>query len=165
MSRPLECNSCKKSICVFYKEISGENITCTEMCKECPVLEKKLQHETLTDQHTQELSCHHCHTSFSAIRTGNLLGCPDCYNAFEEQLVQELIKQDRVAPAACEARAAQPKAPLHRGKGPKHSGEVALPQRLQGLNQALNDAVGKEHFEEAAYLRDQIKDLMKGENE
>ncbi len=128
------------------------------------MLEKKLQHEAPSGQHIQELSCHQCHTAFSAIRSGNLLGCPDCYNAFEEQLVEELIKQDRIAQIACEALSTQPKAPLHRGKGPERSSEVALPQRLQELNQALNDAIGKENFEEAAYLRDAIKDLMKGEN-
>ena len=95
---------------------------------------------------------------------GSELGCPDCYNAFEDLLVEELKMQDLLPASVCGALQTQPKAQLHQGKGPEMSEEVPLPQKLQEMNQALNRAIGEEKFEEAAFLRDQIKSLMEKRN-
>ena len=50
--------------------------------------------------------------------------------------------------------------PLHIGKSPSIPVEMPASSRLTALNEALNEALKKENYEQAAWLRDQIKDLM-----
>ncbi|MGH2639313.1 MAG: UvrB/UvrC motif-containing protein [Rhabdochlamydiaceae bacterium] len=45
------------------------------------------------------------------------------------------------------------------GRSPQHSESPALSSKLTSLNEALNEAVKKENYEQAASIRDQIKAL------
>ena len=162
--RPVECSKCKKSVTVFYKEIVGNTITTTEMCADCPILQKKL-HGTVPENREETskqlgtgLFCGHCHTSLESIKMGNPIGCSQCYVVFADLLVQELIAENKLPKAMETARRNQP---LHIGKTPE--GPVHIPHtsnRLTSLNEALNEALQKENYEEAAWLRDQIKELL-----
>lgn len=165
--RPVECSQCKKSAKVIYKEIVGNTITETEMCHDCPVLLKKLQ-GTLPEKQEEGkelagagLYCGHCHTPLETIKMGNPIGCSQCYVVFADVLVQELLMENKLPKSMEAARRNQP---LHIGKTLEDP--VNIPptsNRLTSLNEALNDALQKENYEEAAWLRDQIKELMNDE--
>jgi protein arginine kinase activator len=169
--RPVECTGhCKKPIKVIYKEIVGDTINVTEMCAECPVQEQKLhgQIKALTPEGIAEgqagLCCGNCQTSLEAVLTGNPLGCSECYAVFSDVLTSELISEEAI-PASLKKNINAKKAQtLHIGKSP--SGALALPasNRLTTLNEALNEALKKENYEQAAWLRDQIKALLEKEN-
>ncbi|NGX37278.1 MAG: Protein-arginine kinase activator protein [Chlamydiae bacterium] len=161
--RPVECSQCKKPAKVIYKEIIGKTTTTCEMCADCPVLLKKLH--GISPEQTAEgkeeigagLYCGHCHTSLESIKMGNPIGCSQCYTIFEDLLVQELIAENKLPKGMESARRNQP---LHIGKTPDKPVNIPPSNRLTTLNEALNDALKKENYEEAAWLRDQIKELM-----
>lgn len=49
--------------------------------------------------------------------------------------------------------------PVHLGKSPSNPAVITPSEKLSSLNTALNDALKKENYEQAAKIRDQIKDL------
>jgi protein arginine kinase activator len=103
------------------------------------------------------LCCGYCHTPLEAIKMGNPIGCSQCYNIFSDVLFSELLEEDKIPQAMKSARRNQP---LHIGKTPEGSIHIPSSSRLTALNEAMNEALSKENYEEAAWLRDQINELM-----
>ena len=93
-----------------------------------------------------ELKCPRCGYSHQDFKKSGRLGCPDCYKIFADGL-EGLLKT------------------MH--KGTRHAGKVpaALRQtreqadRLKLLQKKLTKAIADEKFEEAAKLRDEIKQM------
>jgi protein arginine kinase activator len=163
--RPVECGHCKKQIDVTYKEVVGDAILCSEMCHDCPILEQKLHGQVdRTSSEGKEddtsLCCATCLTTLESIKTGFPLGCSSCYSVFEDTLIKELIEQDKIPSRLRKELLSKKSIPLHLGKSPKTSITIPSSSRLTSLNEALNDALKKENYEQAAWLRDQIKELM-----
>jgi protein arginine kinase activator len=96
---------------------------------------------------TAGLACSGCGLSYAEFRQRGLLGCSRCYQSFEKVLMP-LIQR------------AQENATEHVGKAPP---AVDRSQRRQyeliDLRRKLREAVGAESYEEAAKLRDRIKEL------
>lgn len=161
--RPVECSQCKKAPKITYKEIIGEKISIQEMCADCPVLLQKLHGitpkelaEGTSDSNTG-LYCGHCHTPLETIRMGNPIGCAQCYAVFGDVLCNELLAEDKIPQSMENARRNQP---LHIGKTPENPVHIPSSNRITALNESLNEALKKENYEEAAWLRDQINELM-----
>jgi len=163
--KPIECNHCQKVADVIYKEIADENITCTKMCTECPILAKKLHGQSnlsskrAYSEETPKLCCAHCMTTAESILTGEPLGCNLCYEVFEDLLINKLINEHRLPSLIQKEIESKKKTTLHRGKSPSQSISIPLSNEITTLSSALNDAIQKEHYEHAASLRDQIKEL------
>jgi len=92
--------------------------------------------------------CKNCGMDFIQFRKIGRLGCQDCYKYFAEDLgpivkrVQGGIK--------------------HTGKVPQRAGVgLRLERQIQQLKAQLQKAIETEAFEEAARLRDQIRELEK----
>jgi len=159
--RPLECGGCQKPLSVEYKEIVDQTVSCFHACSDCPVLERRLHgnlemqasHPTLQEG----LCCNNCHTSLQEVRSGNALGCSECYAVFGDVVSDLLKNQESIAPHIGDT--------LHVGKSPHQSDSPLSPKKITELNQELNHALDAENYEEAAWLRDQIKDLMEKTNE
>ncbi|MGC1879323.1 MAG: UvrB/UvrC motif-containing protein, partial [Rhabdochlamydiaceae bacterium] len=171
--RPVECSHCKKPIKVIYKEIVDNSIICTEMCADCPVLQQKL-HGQMTEWKPREglseaeagLCCGNCRTTLESIKMGNPLGCSECYAVFSDVLVSELIAGDKLPAQIKKEMISKKIQPLHLGKSPNKPLTIPSSSRLTALNEALNEALKKENYEQAAWLRDQIKALTeKGAND
>lgn len=166
--RPDECGQCKKPAKVIYKEIVGNKMTVTEMCADCPILLRKLHGDApeIPAESKERLGaglyCGHCHTPLEAVKMGNPMGCSECYTIFGDLLVQELIAENKIPAQMQNARRNQP---LHIGKTPDKPANIPASSRLTALNEALNDALQRENYEEAAWLRDQIKELMDKKDE
>ncbi len=166
--RPVECSQCKKAAKIIYKEIVGNTVTVTEMCADCPILLRKLhgttpeKEERVVEESGTSLICGHCHTSLESIKMGNPIGCSECYNIFGDILVQELFAENKLPKEMENARRNQP---LHIGKTPGKPVNIPASNRLTALNEALNEALKQENYEEAAWLRDQIKELMEKKDE
>jgi len=165
--RPVECSQCKKAAKVIYKEIVGKEITVTEMCVDCPLLLRKLYGTKATEapgkaeETPTGLYCGHCHTPLEAVKMGNPMGCSQCYAIFGDLLVQELIAENKIPKQMQNVRRDQP---LHVGKTPGKPMKTPESSRLTALNEALNEALQKENYEEAAWLRDQIKEIESTDN-
>jgi protein arginine kinase activator len=84
--------------------------------------------------------------TYSQFAQSGLLGCAHCYEDLEPHLVP-LIKRVHGAEN-------------HQGKAPKRIGGLVKAQReLAGARVALQQAISAEKFEEAARLRDRIREL------
>lgn len=99
--------------------------------------------------------CPTCAMSYAEFKQSGLLGCPDCYVAFEAQL-GPLIER------------AHGGAGQHVGKSPRR--EARAPEaereameerarRLRLIRKQLDDAVHAEQYERAAKLRDELRRL------
>lgn len=100
------------------------------------------------DRHPQR-HCSHCGLSAAEFSETGRLGCPRCYDVFEERL-DALLTQ------------------IHRGSD--HRGKTKTPDRqiedaqeaaaLQDLHAELAAAIAAENYERAAQLRDAIRSLQ-----
>ena len=163
--RPDECSHCKKPIKITYTQILREDQTQIQTCLDCPIFQQKmtgfsLEHKSKPAEQEMGLCCGNCGTTLESILTGNPLGCSECYAIFEDMLLEDLISTQSI-PSRLESTLKRKKSqPLHIGKSAQTSVEIPTSSRLSALNEALNDALKKENYEQAAWLRDQIKDLM-----
>jgi len=99
---------------------------------------------------TRDVTCDTCGLLFGEFREHTLLGCPNCYAAFEPQLGPLLER-------------AHDGGANHVGKIPRRAGSGQDRQeQLMQLRQRLDDAVTREDYELAARLRDDIHRLAEG---
>ena len=159
------CSICKeKPATVHLTQIVGEKMQKLDLCEECAKA-KGINDPTsfsLADADvlfglgaSQEIEqsgggvetkCLRCGFSQADFKKSGRLGCPECYQTFAEGL-EGLLKT------------------MH--KGTHHSGKVpeALradreqSDRLKLLQKKLTKAIEDENFEEAAQLRDEIKQI------
>lgn len=161
-NRPFDCNECKKPISVCYTEIVGDRMTRTVMCADCPHLEKKLygtvRNELKGDanERVTSLECASCGTTLEQIRRGQDLGCTECYDVFADVIVEDLLKVDRISHHLTNNKKTST---LHIGRAPGEVTEVSPTLKLIALNEALDETLIREDYEQAALLRDQIKAL------
>ena len=96
--------------------------------------------------------CDGCGMCFDDIVQSGRVGCDKCYSTFLEPLLPSLQRMHGKA--------------YHAGKKPRPAADAAptREQELDSLRDQLKAAIAAEQFEEAAKLRDQIKDLEKEEN-
>ena len=170
VDRPVECTGhCKRPIKIVYKEIADGTMHVSEMCFECPVYEQKLHGEMRPTQALGSneggagLYCNNCHTSLESVLTGNPLGCAECYAVFADVLLSTLLSEEALPTHLARNISAKKSQPLHMGKSPHASLTPPASGRLTTLNEALNEALKKENYEQAAWLRDQIKALIEKE--
>ena len=98
-----------------------------------------------------ELVCDQCGLSFSEFREHSLMGCPQCYAAFE-------------APLGSLLERAHEGATHHVGKVPRRAGAGEhRQQQLMRMRKRLDQAVAGEDYELAAKLRDEIHRFEEGE--
>lgn len=157
--RPLECSECKKPISVYYTEIIGKTTTHLAMCSDCPELRARLK-----GSHTHRLegsleasaglACGNCGTTLDALRVGMPLGCSVCYEVFDDILLGEMLASEKIPPRI---NVSKKTTPVHIGRAPGQAQEMNPSMRLLALNEALNETLAQEDYEQAAWLRDQIK--------
>lgn len=95
---------------------------------------------------TTDLKCQTCGLSYREYQQTMLLGCSDCYRAFEKQLRYDLRRYHGTV--------------RHCGKQPMpETGKVSNCQRLEALKGRLTLAIQDEDFELAAQLRDEIRQM------
>lgn len=100
-----------------------------------------------------QLSCPCCGATFSNIAETGKVGCSECYKTFYEQLLPYL---KRVHGST-----------RHVGKIPNRAPLMVKPKEetVETLRSRLNELVLQEKFEEAAVVRDKIKELEEKGNE
>jgi protein arginine kinase activator len=155
------CCVCKeKEATVHYTQIAGEKVQKVDLCEACAkskgvndpmgfsladlLLGLGASQEIEQAAGGTELKCARCGFTQADFKKAGRLGCPECYHTFAEAL-GGLLKT------------------MH--KGTRHVGKVPealkqtrdLSQRVKELQDQLNKAIADEDFEEAAVLRDEIK--------
>lgn len=160
--RPLECSECKKPITVYYTECVGNTFIRTGMCEECPQLQKRLRGTVPEEKFfigaegSAGLACGECGTTLENVRVSRILGCSHCYHVFGDYLMEQLLAANKISPTITKKKKT---VPLHVGRSPGEAQEISPTLRLIALNEALEETLKREDYEQAAWLRDQIKAL------
>jgi protein arginine kinase activator len=95
---------------------------------------------------TQQLKCPVCGRTFAEIQESGRVGCSQCYETFEPQMVVLLRRLHGGS--------------RHVGKAPvRGASGLRREKEVRGLKAKLNELVRQEAFEDAAVLRDQIRAL------
>jgi protein arginine kinase activator len=170
------CTACQKAIAtIVIMDVSAGNVTGQQhLCAACaegmgvvqPKNPFKLSSEILEDllggmkdksgekprdRSRREVACPGCGLTPTDFKVKGRLGCPRCYETFRNDLVPLL---QRVHEASS-----------HRGRLPGRAPapEAPKPDALAELRKRLEDAIRGERYEEAARLRDDLRQLEKGE--
>lgn len=165
--RPLECGECKKAIAIRYTEIVGDSMTHTSMCADCPELQLRLHGTHPRDLVANQagiiagLACGNCGVTLEDVKRGHRLGCSGCYTVFEDVLLMEMQENRRFPSRLTPLKKG---ASLHIGRNPGEKLSISPFSRLLALNEALNETLSREDYEQAARLRDQIKALTEKEH-
>ena len=159
------CDICgKKEATVHLTEIINEQVTKLHLCEEC-AKEKGAEmeeHFGLSDllaglsdmgpmpetEVVEAVKCPNCGFTYKNFSKIGRIGCGECYEAFKKQLAP-LLKRIHGADR-------------HVGKIPLRAGKTAKDTKtLQELKMKLEKAIQTEEFEEAARLRDMIREMEK----
>lgn len=126
--------------------------------------------------------CGACGTSYAQFRHTGLLGCPECYRAFEHPLGSLLERAQEGAkahsgkvpanapaagtpPAARGGRRAHAPSSAESAAGASAAKIAERQQRIKALKQQLAAAVAAEQYERAATIRDELARLERSAGE
>lgn len=167
------CDVCKKNqATVHLTEIVDEEMTELHLCEEC-ARQKSIQMEQkfgLSDllaglvdfgKHIEghepsKIRCPSCNLSYEDFKKIGRLGCSNCYSSFIKYLTPLLKRIHGTT--------------IHTGKSPRGGGRVEIIRKtepirpkpeLLDLKSKLQETIRVENFEEAARLRDKIRELEK----
>jgi len=159
------CDICGKNpATVHLTEIIDDQMNELHLCEEC-ARQKSIQMEQqfgLSDllaglaefekpnlkKETVSIKCPNCSLTYTDFKKIGRLGCSECYSTFRKYL-GPLLK--RIHGSS-----------LHVGKSPlKVTKALKKKIDLSSLRYELHKAIEREDFEEAAKIRDQIKELEK----
>lgn len=158
----MKCQKCPKQATLHITEVLGDDrFEEHHLCEQCAheyLYEpqgkkvKKSAAAAVTADDDEEAAplnareCPHCGLRFVEFRNTGRLGCPHDYDVFAEELnpLLENIQGDT----------------RHAGKSPRRLPQTRQTQsELTRLRRQLQSAVSQEAYEEAARLRDQIRQL------
>ncbi len=154
-----KCDTCGKPATVHSVEIvKGQKIE-KHLCDDCArqegvavkghtpineLLTTFVKMHSGTPERQTDVQCDNCGLTYRQFQETSLLGCPQCYAAFES-VISLLLER------------AHEGGTHHVGKAPARGGAGEQQQlRLASLRKRLDEAVTAEDYELAAHLRDQI---------
>lgn len=158
----MKCFYCGREATVHLTDIVNKKKRQLELCEECarkhelipespsPQLNLQALVGLIMGQPTPTaevagLTCPSCGLQYAAFRADGRLGCPADYEAFRQALEPLLARIHR--------------ATRHEGKTPRTAAREA---ELTQLREQLRAAVAAEHYEDAARLRDLIRQKVLG---
>jgi len=167
MATTMKCDMCDNEATVHLTQIVDGKMSSANLCEHCSK-EKGITDPTgfqladfllgtagqkkskATEQSEDALACPECGFTRAHLKKIGRLGCPDCYRTFGEDLDNMLR--------------AMHKGTRHIGKAPgpilaPAITQAQLKKRLGDLKQAIERAVAEERYEDAARLRDEMKDM------
>lgn len=159
------CDGCKKNeASIVLHMVTNGQVATRSLCPDCAqkahgemtrafttmglqmeglqgMVEQQAQREEIR---IPRMICASCRSAYEEIDDTTVFGCPQCYGAFEEQVVGYLSSirpKEEIIPEAARMDTAIP-----------------VPTREE-LEHRLNEAISSEDYEEAAALRDRLRTL------
>lgn len=170
------CEKCKKrTATVFYNENINGKTRSYSLCGECAAkLREKGELQDITSMvgsfadpfsalhddlfggffgmpvalnAAAQKKCPVCSCTYAEIGKTGKVGCPECYNVFRNELAGLLSSVHGTT--------------THTGSVPaRHRAKKERDERLQNMRNELQEAIGREDYEKAAALRDEIRKLQ-----
>lgn len=136
----LLCERCGEGRGVPVMESQGGRLDTREIWDEI------VQRLAQRGEEENSLACPDCGLTFGSFERQGLLGCPRCYQTFMGDMTRLLKEYHGDS--------------KHRGKMPRLFGRrIDLRHRILGLKENIQISVNNERFEEAARLRDEMRDI------
>ena len=165
MGKPLKCDLCEKPATVHLTQIINNQIHKIDLCEACAEnkgitdpngysIADLLMNPEAEEEGAEEtaLNCPECGYTQREFKKTGRLGCPSCYEAFHG-----LVKP---------ALAGMHKGEAHKGKVPVRAiKRQSFAERLETLEEELQQAIESERYEDAARHRDAILELKKSLSE
>lgn len=162
------CERCKQREANVHMVTTVNGVTReSHLCSQCaaqahampqPFSAKQFLGQWMPTPGTQ-LRCPACGTTLESLQRTGFVGCPDCYEAFAEQIGPMLMAMhgtDRHIPIRADRMGGQPVR--------QAAQQEAVPDDpIAKLKAQLQQAVQEERYEDAAQLRDQIKQAQGGQ--
>ncbi|GAA5495251.1 protein-arginine kinase activator protein [Rubritalea halochordaticola] len=158
----MKCELCDAKATVYYTQLIDGQMKKICLCESCAenkgimdpsafsmvdvILDKEPQQAAVANIPMSLDSCDHCGFTLADFKKVGRLGCSHCYTVFRGEVEGMLSKMHRGT--------------THVGKVPEGMMDaLEKKQRLERLKQKLDEAIQSEKYEEAATLRDEIKEL------
>lgn len=159
----MKCEKCNQNEATVYmtKTYNGETVE-MHLCDTCAkeneslffddgisfqqFLSGLLDHSKPSQNKQNIITCKSCGMSIEDFKRTSLVGCADCYRTFEGYL-KPIVKRLQSNT-------------IHTGKRPSHVDEsLKIREKLMRLERELKIALMEEDYEQAAVLRDSIREL------
>ena len=158
------CQKCHKNVAtIHFTEIINGKSTNVYLCEECANLNSKINNGIGLDEilaslmgftqpklqyanKKEELICPKCKLTYREFKKIGKLGCEKCYEVFADKL-EPIIQQLHGNT-------------VYKGKRPNEKlDDIKEDSKLQELKQRLQEKIKNEEYEEAAKIRDMIKEI------
>ena len=149
-----QCERCGAQAVVHQTTILNglkqENHLCANCASELGII--KIGPAFIKKKHKRGLQCEQCGLTQLELGNGKLLGCSSCYKTFWN-LLKDIIQRSQGGSLQ------------HEGWIPNNASQIINEKREQDrLKRRLSEALNRELYEEAAGIRDELKDLEKKYN-
>lgn len=164
MAKPADCAHCQKTATIHLTQIIDGKITKLDFCEDCPHQKEVADPAAFSlaqllssqegagaqgggiDPQVLRSTCSQCGMSLNAFKKTGRLGCAHCYEQFR-QVIEQILPQMQ---SASEHTGKRPVALLER---------LASERRQAELTAQLKEAIRTEAYEEAARLRDELREF------
>ena len=154
----MKCHHCDKQATVHLTQILNGQMHKMDLCESCAQAKGVTNPENLSigslmeegaqsqDETSSPMTCESCGTTHNEFKKGGRLGCEACYHVFRP-ILDPLLDGMHAGSK-------------HLGKIPAGSkSRVKFEQSIHQLKSQLQDAIEQENFEDAARIRDELRDL------
>ena len=153
----MKCHHCDNQATVHLTQILNGQMHKMDLCESCAQAKGVTNPDNLSigslmeksdlfvDSPDDSMVCESCGTTHQEFKKGGRLGCEACYHVFRpilDPLLDGMHAGNR-----------------HIGKIPSNWDESKVEPNISELKKKLKAAIKEENFEEAAKLREQLKDL------
>lgn len=164
----MKCDSCNDNeATVHYTEIEGTEKREIHLCESCYQQQKAAPVQKMVDFAEMlkgllttalkeegvgpQAMCPACGITLAEFRAGGRFGCPEDYRVFRDTIIP-LLEKIQIGPR-------------HLGSVPSRAGEqLQRENELIRLRRDLERAVQREEYEQAALLRDRIRQMSGGQD-
>lgn len=156
----MKCDKCgQPSVYRSTLIVNGVSQT-TNLCRDCAIKEGVFNTSSIFDdmfstfadflpfEKVADIVCPVCKTSLREFKSTGKLGCPNCYEAFREE-ISNVIK--RIAPFEAHKQVGM--------KPVKENAKLSKQDKIAELREELAQAVKEERYEDAGKIKKQIQKL------
>lgn len=166
MAESLKCSMCDAEATVHLTQIVNNKIIKVDLCEACAQakgvtdpegfsladLLSKTDLTPTTNEGGADLVCSDCGMETADFRRTGRLGCSSCFGVFSSML-RPVLEDMHVGTE-------------HKGKVPENAlSRRSVSEKLKALESALTAAITEEAYEEAAKIRDEIRDLQESQSD
>ena len=150
------CEKCgKNNATVLYTQIINGKKSSINICSQCASGESLFENFgsllSFGGRNEQTSACPLCKTTLAEFTRKGRMGCGKCYDTFRNQ-AKTMLQKIHGTPVHSVFEEKKEQAEINKEASPKKKSEIDI------LKERLQEAISKENYEEAAKIRDEIRE-------